>query len=301
MLDTELETFFDAVERSGRQSALVTSPDARLSPFLDAELRSAETTWILRDGEGNHVDAVTGSRVGEIRYATGPRMVDPSRIPDPTADGLVVEAVVRFRATGGLRLGAVTERIVRALELPVPQVWGHREPLQRPWSVDAVTAAARTAMPEPSLLRATGEIHAWLGVRRTPRGISETTRVLVPPQLLGGPPEAAVDAVTDVLTRQFQVELATLLRFPTSPSGWRIPGRVPQPSPVALVLGPRGVRELRLPDELPDSVEATLVGRQRLPSQLLRFTDRARAWQHLAAIGLPPHMRPASPDRGLLG
>lgn len=287
LLDRDLQAFFDAVARSGRQSALVTSTGSRLSPFVDAELRRAETTWIVRDGDGNQTDAVTGSRIGEIRYATGPRMVDAATTADHTADGLVVEAVVRFRATGTVRIGAVAERILRALEVEAPQTWGLAEPLERRWSPADITAAARRVMPEPTLVRAAGHAAVWIGVRRTPRGLSESTRVLVPAGALDGAPDDAVDAVTAVLTKLFQVELATLLRYPTSPTGWRPTGRVPAPTPIALVLGPRGVRQLGLPGVFPEGVESSFVGRPRLPSQLLRFTDRANAWEHLVGLGLP--------------
>ncbi|WP_420111730.1 DUF6177 family protein [Pseudactinotalea sp.] len=301
VLDRELESFFATAADGDRQSALVTHPGARLSPFVDAELRRSETTWILRDDEGYHTDAVTGLRVGEIRFATGPRMVDSSSTPDHTMQGVVIEAVVRFRATASVRLGAVASRALAALDVEGLQHWGVAEPLDRAWSSDAVTSEARRAMPAAFLARASGAAHAWIGVRRTSRGLSESTRLLVPPGALAGTPEDAIELVTDVLTRQFQVELATFLRFPTSTSGWRLPGRVPPPTPIALVLGPRAVRGLSLPGTFAHGVESSFVGRQRLPSQLLRFTDRARAWQHLASIGLPPHPRPASPDQGLVG
>lgn len=296
VLDAELGAFFAAVAESGRQSALVTSEDSRLSPFVDAELRRAETTWILRDADGRHRDAVTGMRVGELRYATGPRMVDGATpAPAGTADGLVVEAVVRFRPTSTVRMGAVAASILASLEVEPPRTWGFDEPLERPWSLDALTAAARSAMPESSMIRAAGEASVWIAVRRTPRGLSESTRVLVPPQALARASQGAVAAITNVLTRQFQVELATLLRYPTAPDGWRLPGRVPAPTPVALVLGPRGVRELGLPGVLPDGVESSFVGRQRMPSQLLRFTEPSTAWRSLVSLGLPDVAPPPIP------
>lgn len=288
VLDADLDSFFTEVADSGRQAALMTSSTARLSPFVDLELRHTETTWILQDPDGGHRDAVTGSPVGDLRYATGPRLV-PDSTPTAvgTADGLVVEAITRFRATSGVQLGAVASRILRTLDVEPMQTWGRREPLLHPWSFEAVTEAARASMPDGVLLRAQGAAFAWIGVRRTERGLSESTRVLVPPRALTTSPEGAVEAVTKVLTSQFQVELATVFAAPTPTDGWRLPGRVPPSTPVALVLGPRGIRAAGLPGAFPDDVESEFVGRPRIPSQLLRFTDRSTAWRRLVGLRLP--------------
>lgn len=283
-LDEELARALGALVGGVRPSALVTSGSARLSPFLDALVRSAGTSWFLRDGDGGDRDAVTGSRVASVEDAAGPRFVDPARLVDRCRDALVVESVMRWRATDSVRVGSVAERTLQLLGLPSPVVWGTTEPLARPWSTDAVTQAARSAMPTPPVLLASGEAFCWIGVRRTERGLTESTRVLVPPDLVPTSLETAIGTVADVLARAFQLELATVLLHPTDDEGHRPAGRAAASRPLAAVLGPRVVRETGAPAADQDGVQVSTIGRGKLPSRLYRFDDVPRSWERLVDV-----------------
>lgn len=322
-------------ERSKRL-VLVTDERSSLTPPLRDALLGAGGMWVVREApRGKARDASTGrgvDRLAEITYPPGPLTLGTtSRIflgetPDGT-DPVVVREIERRRAAPAARLitlslsvrhsarrttvlGRTAELAVETLTGAPPTSWGRHEPALVPWDRTALTADARKRIPEPARLVVVGRgAIGTVLVRRTKDGLEETTTL----ELAAGPSgsAAARDAVDrvaglfDTLAEE-TVPLFFLATTRTGRADLLVPSELQAPPvPLAMLLGPPGVRRLKVDlDEAARRFDAVRVGKRRLPG--LRFplgtfdhadwgtTSEVVRWLEaddvLAALGNPPSL-----------
>jgi hypothetical protein len=218
---------------------------------------------------------------------------------------------VRHTARRTTVLGRTAELASETLTGAPPKSWGRHEPALAPWDRAALTADARERSPQPARFVVVGEgVIGTVLVRRTEDGLEETTSL----ELAAGPSGSdAARAVVDRLPRVFDalaeetVPLFFLATTRTGRADLLVPPEVQTPPvPLAMLLGPPGVRQLKVDlDEAARRFGAVRVGKRRLPG--LRFplgtfdhsdwgtTSEIARWldaeEVLAALGSPPQTR----------
>lgn len=322
-------------ERSKRL-VLVTDERSSLTPPMRAALLGTGGTWAVREApRGKARDAITGYRVERLTEVTDPsgpltrETISPvflGETPDgtdpavariiehrraaPTARLITLSLSVRHSARRTTVLGRAAELAIETLTGTPPTSWGRHEPALVPWDRTALTADARKRAPDPARLVVVGEgAIGTVLVRRTKDGLEETTTL----ELAAGP--SGSDAARDVVERvaglfdalaEETVPLFLLATTRTGRADLLIPSEVQAPPvPLAMLLGPPGVRQLKVDlDEAAHRFDAVRVGKRRLPG--LRFplgtfdhadwgtTSEVVRWlgadDVLAALGNPPSL-----------
>lgn len=314
---------------AGRRVLLVTDERSVLTqPFHDALLGTGGV-WVVREAAGLLRDGVTGRRLSRLRDALAepgpltPDVLSPvflRQVPDagpatpawarddvvallsaPSTRQVNVSLSVRHAARRTTILGRAVEILLDALAGTSPTSWGTREPALVPWDRSSLTAYARGRAPQDTRLVVVGPgAVGTVLVRRTADGLEETTHLAL---ASGAPGSAAARAVIDRVPAAFTavaralVPLFGLALVRTARADLNVPPVVEAPSvPLAMLLGPPGVRELSL-----DLAEAgrrfggTRVGRDRLPGLLLPLGDAEYAdWGRMTEV-----LRWIGPDRVL--
>jgi Family of unknown function (DUF6177) len=292
-----------AALEAGKRAILVTDELSMLTPAMATVWREAGAGWVVRSRTGLR-EGFTGRRlasVGELLTAAPVQEIDDVDLgflrPTP-ADAVQVSVVVslRHRARAGVLLGGPTEALAELVGGRPPQVWGPHEPAGRLWNRSELTEFARSQMPGPVLMLGTGDgIVTSIQVQRTDVGLEEITEA----QLSMGVPSTLDFAESRRRLMTWMADL-TATAMPLVGLVLARPGRadllVPPvlthpPIPLALLIGPPGVRALRL--DVPDLVrrfDALSVGRPRIPGILFSLgTLGEPGWQRLdevlAAIG----------------
>lgn len=307
------------VARAGGRVVLVSDGRSVLTEPMRHALQQVGGRWVVRGADGQLRDGRSGRRLDRFQDAV---TAGPPRSPDdvslahldlrtPTATQLVVSASTRHQARAETLLGGTVERIVRHLDGDVPSGWGTHEPAARTWDRPAMTAHARSRMPRATTYVVTGSARLPLALdvtaRRTDRGVEElvtglvgiggiddddvTRRLADVPRLLAGIAEVGMPLFGLVMARRGRADL-------TWPPVLESP-----PVPVALLIGPPGVRGLGLDvADLGRRFDAAVTGRPRTPGLVVPLGDGVdpagigRLAEVLDAVGGADVLRAAGAD-----
>jgi hypothetical protein len=285
-----------------RTVALVSDEVTRLTYPLREALRDAGGRWVVRGIDGTLRDGLDGRRLASVADATdrtplthvddvAVRYLRP--VPAESAQ-LLISQSVRHKAADTTLLGATAELFAAELTGAPPSGWGAHEPAVNSWDRMRLTELARKRMPNETVVMVAGSgerpLVGTLRTARTENGLEETTQLLVG---IGEPgsdrARAAIDALPSVFaalaTHQMPLFGLVMGRYGrrdlTFPSVLEAP-----PTPLGLLMGPPGVRELGLPvDELTARLGARVVGRPRVPGLYFPLGSLDReGWTALDAV-----------------
>jgi hypothetical protein len=280
---------------------LVTGPGAVLSPHLYSAMTQSGAHWAFTDG-GLVYDARSGTRIRAISDLWAPRDTS-ERHPGVSTTSTAVPAVLfdvyaADRASDDTRVGPLVDFLVGGLTGGVPARWGRDEPLTSVWDHVAVTKDAQRKMPASDVMLASSDTGAWasLAVARTRDGILQRVHGGVPLPTLSTTPQALLrDRVLPFITSTLpglaahftpRVDLITagLLHHTGARFGYPV-GGYPVDAPLAVLIGARTVRDLRMDiPALTASHDVTVLGPGRVPSVLVRMTGREGLWTQLRAF-----------------
>ncbi|MDQ0647501.1 hypothetical protein QFZ53_001697 [Microbacterium natoriense] len=280
---------------------LVTGPGAVLSPHLYSAMTQSGAHWAFTDG-GLVYDARSGTRIRAISDLWAPRDtserhpgVDAASTPVPA---VLFDVYAADRASDDTRVGPLVDFLVGGLTGGAPARWGRDEPLTSGWDHVAVTRDAQRKMPASDVMLASSDTGAWasLAVARTRDGILQRVHGGVPLPMLSTTPQAllrdrVLPFVTSTLTglaTQFTPRVALISAGMVHQTGGRFGypvGGYPVDAPLAVLIGARTVRDLRLDiPALTASHDVTVLGPGRVPSVLVRMTGREGLWTQLRAF-----------------
>lgn len=266
----------------GRRPVLVSDEVTRLTYPMREALLDARGAWVVRGIDGTLRDGLDGRRLDKVSEVFGTR---PPQAPEDVAvrflrpvptqvAQLVVSLSVRHRAADTTVLGAPAELLTTELTGAAPDGWGVHEPAGLAWDRPRLTATARQRMPRDTtfVLASDGQraVSGTLQVARTSHGLEETTQLLLGVGAPGSPEAAGALArlpeVASLLTLQ-QMPLFGLVLGRQGRADLTVPSVLePPPTPLGMLLGPPGVRELGLDvAEAAARVDARVVGRPRVP------------------------------------
>lgn len=306
LLSAGLSEFLLDAASAGRRPVLASAREAWLSWPAAEALRAAGGIWVVRDRSGALFGARSGRRLlGE----DGAPSEDPGLLPDfglergPRLGGLFLDAYLQRRAEPRTLIGGSTEHVTTGLGAVAGvdgalSRWGMHEPLGWEWDPERLTAVMRTQMPRSERFLGSSADGAAASVQlaRTRSGLLEHLRAVVPagPLRPGSSKEAAAHpAVAETLValaERFRPQIAVLsygrvetadAAAPHGPLGFR-PGFREPDAPLAVLLGPRAVRDLRLDlGGLAERHDVLRIGSARVPSALIRFTGPDPLWGQL--------------------
>jgi hypothetical protein len=298
-LNAARANLLSAATAAGSRVILVTDEMSALTPAFDEAWRSAGAAWVVRGPGGRLREGLTGRKLAsipEVFTAEPVRDVDDVDIDflRPTvADAveIIVTLSLRHQARETTRLGAPLAGLAPFVGAEQPELWSAYEPTGSAWDRDRMTAFARSQMPDQVLLVGTARnLVGTIGVRRTAVGVEEITdarfSVGAPTTLefadllsrledyLAGFATTAMPLVGLVLARPGRRDLLIppVLQHP--------------PSPLALLIGPPGVRSFDIDTgAMQRDFGARIVGRPRIPGLLFPLGNLGQDnWERLDAV-----------------
>jgi hypothetical protein len=297
-LTAGMSDFLGRVASAGDRPLVVSGEFSRMTRPLAEVLSALQGHWVIRTAADGCYDAATGARLERPEDALGPRRseVHPAFVRGALATRLQVVTTVstRHRVSRPVRLGGVLEAASEAFTSGPPAAWGPTEPLVAPWDRDELTEFSRRRMPVDSRWAAVapGE-HPLIGtihVARTSEGIEETTHVWADVAgpgddragSIGGEARALLARAGGIGMPLLGVSLAAI----GVPDLSRRPIATPRPEPLALLIGPPGVRALGLePARWASEFGAAVVGSPRLPGVLVSLgTAAGGGWARLSEV-----------------
>lgn len=294
--------FFADCRASGRRPVLLTGPGAVISPQLYTAMAEHAAHWAFVD-DGRVFDARSGVRLRSISDLWTPSPEVAERHPglppgEPPTPAVLFDVYASERATDETVVGPLIDFVVGGLTGGRVARWGRDEPLGEYWDHSAVTAEAQRRMPASEVMLAASDLGGWasLTVARTRDGLIQRAHGGVPlPTLSAVPVEQLRDRVmpfvTSMLTglvEQFRPRVALIsagmVRADGDGYGFRV-GAQPVDAPLAVLVGPRAVRDLRIDFRtLSATHDVTVLGPGRVPSALVRMTGRTPLWSQLHAF-----------------
>lgn len=295
--------FLADCRRASFHPILLTKPNVMLSPHLYTAMAESGAYWAFHDGQGVF-DARSGMRIrafSDLWVGTSAGV----RHPPINTDGLVAPTVFFDIYTGGRAdddtvIGQLADHAVGGLGGGPVVRYGRDEPLTFRWNHRALTVAAQQQMPATHPILAACDGGGWvaLTVARSQTGLVQRAHGgVVFPQLSAAPASGWRDhvmpMVTTMLTRlveRFRPTVALvsagLLHRDYGRYGYRA-GWQPVDAPLAVLIGPRAVRDLRVDvSTLSARHDVTVVGPGRVPSLLVRMTGASHLWEQLRAFAL---------------
>ena len=288
--------------RAGLRVVFLTGASSRLTFGMTQLLGATRNKWVVQGAAGALTDGLTGRRLdalsdvlrpgapGERADSAADESVDPV---GHTADAserswLQLTVSVHLQARDETRVGAALAFLTDRVAGAAPTGWGVHEPAGLAWDRDTIDRYVRARMPRETRLQVTGRgdlaFSGVLRVTRSARGLVEETKLLVALDADDAAATQSISAVPGVFadlaaTESVLVGSAFVLRGGTDLAVSAELGA--PPLPVAMVLGPRAVRDLKI--DLPDAAErfgAIRAGRPRIPSIVLPFTrEGSGSWQ----------------------
>lgn len=293
--------FLGDCRATGVRPVLLTSPSTMLSPQLYAAMVEGGALWAFRDDQGVF-DARSGVRIRSIpELWAGPSDLErhsPINTDSPVVPALFFDIYAGDRATADVAIGPIADHAVQTLGGGELRRFGRDEPCMTRWDYHDVTTRAQQQMPASDPILASTDSGAWVGltVARTRDGLLERAHGGVPlPQLAEVPREALRERVMPDVTEMMaglvdrfrpRIALVTagILHHFEGRYGYRA-GAQPIDAPLAVLVGPRAVRDLRLDlAELQQRHDVTVLGPGRVPSVLVRMTGRDDLWAQLRAF-----------------
>jgi hypothetical protein len=296
LLTEPLAAFLDHATAEHLRPVLLTDADARLSPFVSLAMRRAGGVWAVRDGSAVH-DGLSGYRIDAFADLWRRSGTDRDRLAAFTRWTTTPHGVLMFdvfahqRAAAGTRIGDLGAGVVRSLGGTPLDVWGLHEPLVDRWDPATLTETARRRMPVSDVMHARSADGSFcdVSVGRTRRGILEQVKGGVP---IGAYPLATAEVVDRASTtladvaERFQPTIGFVSLAELDDGVTQRPSAKRLEVPLAVVIGPRGVHDLGIdPEDLARRHDVTVLGRRRLPSLLVRFSDPdVGLWAQLLAF-----------------
>ncbi|MFS0702224.1 DUF6177 family protein [Cellulomonas sp. 179-A 4D5 NHS] len=285
LLSEPLAAFLDHATTERLRPVLVTSSDARLSPFVSLAMRRAAGHWAVRHDDGRVFDGLSGYRIDSFPDLWPRSGTDRDRLgtfagsaPEPRGV-LMFDVFAHQRAAADTRVGALAASVVGSLGGQPLDVWGLHEPLVEAWDTAVLTETARRGMPASELMHARGPDGSFVdvAVARTRRGVLEQVKGGVPvgayPRTIAGV-VAQASATLAAVAEGFQPTIGFVSLAETDEGATQGVSAKRLEVPLAVVIGPRGVHDLRVdPARLAERHDVTVLGRKRLPSVLVRFSD----------------------------
>lgn len=297
LLSEPFVRFLDYAESVRLRPILLTDSDATLSPFVTMAMLRVGGYWAVRTATGAVFNGLTGYEIRGFHELWEQPDEPRERIPGLTQASSTPQGVLMFdvhahqRAAAATMIGDLGAAMVSALGGTELDVWGLAEPLTQAWDVAQITETARRGMPESDTVLTRGPDGSFctMQVARTPRGLLEHVKGGVP---IGAYPfslSEIVDRAGSALTRvveSFQptVGFVSLAEFdPGTRQG--VTAKRPE-APLAVIIGPRGVHEMKVDVEaIVRNHDAVVLGRRRVPSLLVRFSDPDHGlWEQLAHL-----------------
>ncbi|WP_258724389.1 DUF6177 family protein [Cellulomonas sp. NS3] len=298
LLSEPLAAFLDFARTERLRPVLVTSADARLSPFVSLAMRRAAGHWAVRHEDGRVFDGLSGYRIDSFpdlwqRSGTEDRdrLGTFERWSAEPRGALMFDVFAHQRAAADTRIGELAASVVGSLGGQPLDVWGLHEPLVEAWDTAVLTETARRGMPASELMHARGPDGSFVdvAVARTRRGVLEQVKGGVPvgayPGTIGGV-VAQASATLAAVAEAFQPTIGFVSLAETDEGVTQGVSAKRLEVPLAVVIGPRGVHDLRVdPAQLAERHDVTVLGRKRLPSVLVRFSDPdVGLWAQLVAF-----------------
>ncbi len=287
-----------AAQAAGKRAVLVTDEVSVLTPALATVWREAGAGWVVRSRSGLR-EGFSGRRlasVAELLTASPVQQIDDVDLgflrPTP-ADAVEVSVVVslRHRARTGTLLGGPAEALAELAGGRPPRVWGPHEPAGRPWNRTELTHFARSQMPGPILMVAGGEAFTTsVQVQRTDVGLEEITEAKlnlgVPSTLAFADQRRRLVSWLADLTATAMPLVSVVLARPGRADLMVPPALTHPPTPMALLIGPPGVRALSIDvDAMVRRFDARRVGRPRIPGVLFSLgTLGEPGWERLEEV-----------------
>ncbi len=296
LLTESLATFLVSSVEAGRRPVLLTTADARISSIAMLALGRAGAFWAVRDATGVY-DGLTGYRISDFSDLWAMARVDQPRLAgygEQRPDALAVmmfEVYAHHRVSGSVSMGRLAQSAVTGLGGAELDVWGTVEPLAAHWNDAALTETIRRTMPDSEVLHARAGDGSFVAISagRTRRGVHELVKGGVPVGPYAPPTTELVERATSMLTRVHAeltptlglVSVAELDADVTQLAATRRPE-----APVAVLLGPAVRHDLDADLEtLQRRHDATVLGRARVPSLLIRFGAEDRGmWEQLLRL-----------------
>lgn len=286
----------------GLKVILVTDEWSNITEPYRQVMSDCGGAWVVRSPDGSVRDGLNGVLLESIEAVLTPHAAkDIGDIGVPflrpqALDQLEIVATVstRHKALSSTLLGGALEVLSEELRGEAPSAWGAHEPANLDWDAAALTALARSRMPEDLLALAVGRpqlpMIATIAAARTRHGLEETTRAFIG---MGSPGNERITDLEPALTRALlrldgrgMPLIAFVLARPSSSSQLRA-SVLPVPAvPLALLIGPPGVKALRLDAErYVREYGAIIVGRPRIPGLLFRLgTLDGGGWERLEGL-----------------
>lgn len=289
----------------GRRPILVSGEYSRMTEPLAEALSAVQGHWVARTRSDGFFDTHSGARLDRPEDVLGV----PTR---PAAEGmhpaflratiasrlqLVTTVSTRHRVSRPVRLGGVLDAVAEATVGAPPEHWGALEPLLARWDRDDLTERSRRRMPVDSrwVAASSGDhpLIATVQVARTAEGLEETTRVVADvagaddPHAadIAGRARRALAGASTIGMPLIGIALASL----GSPDLARRTSASPPSQPLALLVGPPGIRALGV-DARAWTAQAggTIVGSPRLPGVLIPLGSiDGGGWERLDAVLAP--------------
>lgn len=305
---------------SSMRPVIVTREDALLSWHVSEALREAGGAWAVRRADGSLFNALTGYRAAEVDELFGD--VDASRqrldsfrapegpetsetAPNGSANtrssaghwALLVDVYARERAAEETVIGRLVEHVFAELGGDIPNRWGQQEPVLMDWDPAVMSLDMRMSMPTTQSYLIHGEWGSMARTRvgRTRKGLLEHSRALIglgSDEVDLGRPGAVTAAVRERIAGCLSgmvngfrpnVVMVSLVQVDLSATGFGQRARArPMDQPLALLIGPRAVRDLKLDTAgLARQFDLTQVGMARAPSVILQLTGPDPLWNQL--------------------
>lgn len=299
-LDTAVADFLARTVADGRRPLVISGPDTRMTQPLWNALRGVAGAWVVQteDAFFEAASGVTLAAPADALTASPSTGATPHPAwglsPLATRLQVVFTVATRHRVSRPLRLGGPAAALVESLTGAPPHAWGATEPITARWDRDALTASSRRRMPNDSLWcfrgRPDAPVIGTIQIARTAEGIEETTHLWAD---ISGPGSArshaltgeALDALRSAAAHGMPL-LGLALAQIGVPALERLPVQPTPPAPLALLIGPPGVRATGLAAQ--DWVTAfgsETLGRPRLPAVLTRLgSTNGGGWERLDTL-----------------
>ena len=301
-LSVAMSDFLRRVSAAGDRPIVVSGEQSRMTQPLAQALSSIGGHWVLRTTDDGCYDARSGAPLASpegvllLPPQASRSGVHPAFLKAPIATRLqlVLTVSTRHRVSRPLRLGGVAEVSIETVTGTPPSAWGPTEPLVAPWDRDGLTELARRRVPDDSrwavIAPAPNRAIATVQVSRTTEGLEETTRVWAD---ISGPGEQRAAGLgleaRQVLARTAEVGMPLLgvaFAHIGAPDLARRAAAEPPPQPLALLIGPPGVRAMGVePGRWAGEFGAAIVGSPRLPGVLLPLGSvQGGGWERLGGV-----------------
>lgn len=283
-LTVAMSDFLHRVTADRRRPLIVTGPHSRLTEPLREALTAVGGHWVVRTGVDSFYDARTGRALSRAADVLAPRSADDRvaaeflRSAAATRMQIVTTFSTRHRANAEIQLGGVAESLSSAFHDAPPMAWGATEPVVAPWNRPQLTEYSRRRMPDESRWIVAGDDqHPMIGTIvacRTSEGVEETTRLSVDRGAAGDErhsslAEDAAEALRRAAAHAMPL-IGLAIAHPGAPDLAARPLMAVPPQPLALVIGPAGLRRLHVDArDWTADLGGQLVGRPRLPSALI--------------------------------